>query len=357
MRLELEPRPSPSPLWRVLAPPSAVASTALAGLVLFSVLGVAPGRTLYAFFLAPLTSLWGVSELLVKAAPLALIALGLAPGFRAGVWNIGAEGQLTIGAVAGAGVLLALWPSDAPWVLPTALLAGILGGAAWAWIPAVLRIRRGASEILVSLMLAYVAQLLLSTLVYGPWRDPEGFNFPQTRLFQVGLPVLVEGTRLHPGVLLAPLLAILAWLLFRFTLLGLALSVTGRAPAAAAHAGFDRSRIVRGCLLLAGASAGLAGILEATGPIGQLVPTLTPGYGFTAIIVAFLGRLHPLGILPAALVVALAYLGGETAQIEAGLPQAVTGLFQGLLLFFLLGSEVLVRYRIRWRRPAGAGVP
>ncbi len=357
MRLELEPRPSPSPLWRVLAPLSAVASTTLAGLVLFSVLGVAPGRALYAFFLTPLTSLWGVSELLVKAAPLALIALGLAPGFRAGVWNIGAEGQLTIGAVAGAGVLLALWPSDAPWVLPLALLAGILGGTAWAWIPAELRIRRGASEILVSLMLAYVAQLLLSALVFGPWRDPEGFNFPQTRLFQVGLPVLVEGTRLHPGVLLAPLLAVLAWLLLRFTLLGLALSVTGRAPAAAAHAGFDRPRIVRGCLLVAGAFAGLAGILEATGPIGQLVPTLTPGYGFTAIIVAFLGRLHPLGILPAALVVALAYLGGETAQIEAGLPQAVTGLFQGLLLFFLLGSEVLVRYRIRWRHLAEAGVP
>ncbi|MCL6606605.1 MAG: ABC transporter permease [Geminicoccaceae bacterium] len=357
MRLELEPRPLPSGLWRVLAPVLAVALTALAGLVSFSILGVEPGRALWAFFLAPLTSLWGVSELLVKAAPLALIALGLAPGFRAGVWNIGAEGQLTIGAVAGAGVLLALWPSDAPWVLPTALLAGILGGAAWAWIPAVLRIRRGASEILVSLMLAYVAQLLLSTLVYGPWRDPEGFNFPQTRLFQAGLPVLVEGTRLHPGVLLAPLLAVLAWFLSGRTLLGLALSVTGRAPAAAAHAGFDRPRIVRGCLLVAGALAGLAGILEATGPIGQLVPTLTPGYGFTAIIVAFLGRLHPLGILPAALVVALAYLGGETAQIEAGLPQAVTGLFQGLLLFFLLGSEVLVCYRIRWRHPAEAGVP
>lgn len=355
MRLELEPRPLPSGFWRLLAPALAVVLTALSGLVLFLLLGVEPSRALWSFFLAPLTSLWGVSELFVKAAPLALIALGLAPGFRAGVWNIGAEGQLTIGAIAGSGVLLAFWPSDAPWVLPAAILAGILGGAAWAWIPAVLRIRRGASEILVSLMLAYVAQLLLSALVYGPWRDPEGFNFPQTRLFQVGLPILTEDTRLHPGVLLAPLLALLVWLLLGRTLLGLALSVTGRAPAAAAHAGLDRPRIVRGCLLLAGALAGLAGILEATGPIGQLVPTLTPGYGFTAIIVAFLGRLHPLGILPAALVVALAYLGGETAQIEAGLPQAVTGLFQGILLFFLLASEALVRYRIRLRRPAVVG--
>lgn len=350
MRLELEPRPQPSGLWWILAPVVSVALTAFCGLVLFLALGAEPGRALWAFFIAPLTSLWGVSELLVKAAPLALIALGLAPGFRAGVWNIGAEGQLTIGAIAGGGVLLAFWPSDAPWVLPAALLAGVLGGAAWAWIPAVLRIRRGASEILVSLMLAYVAQLLLSALVFGPWRDPEGFNFPQTRLFQVGLPILIEGTRLHPGVLLAPLFALLAWLLLDRTLLGLALSVTGRAPAAATHAGFNRSRILYGCLLLAGALAGLAGILEATGPIGQLVPSLTPGYGFTAIIVAFLGRLHPLGILPAALIVALAYLGGETAQIDAGLPQAVTGLFQGLLLFFLLASEVLVRYRIRPRR-------
>ncbi len=353
MALELERRPLPSTFWRILAPLLAVALTALAGLGLFLVLGVAPGRALWSFFVAPLTSLWGVGELLVKAAPLALIALGLAPGFRAGVWNIGAEGQLTIGAIAGGGLLLALWPLDAAWVLPAAVLAGVLGGAAWAWIPAVLRTRRGASEILVSLMLAYVAQLLLSALVYGPWRDPEGFNFPQTRLFQVSLPVLVEATRLHPGVVLAPLLALLLWLLLGRTLLGLALETTGRAPAAAALAGFAQPRLVRGCLLAGGAMAGLAGVLEATGPVGQLVPTLTPGYGFTAIIVAFLGRLHPFGILPAALVVALAYLGGETAQIEAGLPQAVTGLFQGLLLLFLLAAELLVRYRIR-RRPGAS---
>lgn len=357
MSLVLEPRPLPSTLWRILAPGLAVALTALAGIGLFLGLGVDPGRALWSFFLAPLGSLWGVSELLVKAAPLALIALGLAPGFRAGVWNIGAEGQLTLGAIAGGGVLLTLWPVDAPWVLGAAILAGILAGAAWAWIPAVLRVRRGASEILVSLMLVYVAQLLLSALVYGPWRDPEGFNFPHTRLFQASLPVLLEGTRLHPGVLLVPVLALLARLLLGRTILGLALAVGGAAPAAAAHAGFERGRIVHGCLLVSGAAAGLAGILEATGPIGQLLPTLTPGYGFTAIIVAFLGRLHPLGILPAALVVALAYLGGETAQIEAGLPQAVTGLFQGLLLFFLLAAEVLVRYRIRLRRPAGAVRP
>lgn len=357
MGLELEPRPLPSPLWRILAPLLAVALTALAGILLFLAAGVAPGRALWSFFVAPVASLWGASELLVKAAPLALIALGLVPGFRAGVWNIGAEGQLVLGAIAGGGVLLAVWPSDAPWVLPAAILAGILGGAAWAWIPAVLRTRRGASEILVSLMLAYVAQLLLSALVYGPWRDPEGFNFPQTRLFQTSLPILVEGTRLHPGVVLAPVLAFLLWLLLGRTLLGLALEVTGKAPAAAAHAGFVQPRLIRGCLLVGGGMAGLAGVLEATGPVGQLVPTLTPGYGFTAIIVAFLGRLHALGILPAALVVALAYLGGETAQIEAGLPQAVTGLFQGLLLLFLLGAELLVGYRIRRRRHARIARP
>jgi len=353
MRLVLEPRPAPSPLWRIAAPGLAVAATALSGLVLFRALGLDPARALWSFFVAPLSSLWGLSELFVKAAPLALIALGLAPGFRAGVWNIGAEGQLTIGAIAAGGLLLALWPLDAPWVLPAAILVGILGGAGWAWIPASLRIRRGASEILVSLMLTYVAQLLLSALVYGPWRDPEGFNFPHTRLFQVSLPILLEGTRLHPGVVLAPLLALLAWLLLARSIAGLALAVSGAAPAAA-HAGFERARIVRTCLLLSGGLAGLAGVLEVTGPIGQLLPSLTPGYGFTAIIVAFLGRLHPLGILPAALIVALAHLGGETAQIEAGLPQAITGLFQGLLLFFLLGSETLVRYRIRLHHPETA---
>lgn len=351
MRFRLEPRPLPSPGWRLVAPILATGLTLAAGALLFASLGVPPGRALRAFFLTPLGDRWGLSELAVKAAPLALIALGLAPGFRAGVWNIGAEGQLTLGAVAGAGVLLALWPSNPSWALPLALCAGILGGTLWAAVPAELRIRAGASEILVSLMLVYVAQLLLSTLVYGPWRDPQGFNFPQTRLFQVSLPVLVEGTRLHPGILLAPVCALLLWWLQRATLLGLALETTGRAPAAAALAGFREPLVVRACLLFSGAMAGLAGILEATGPIGQLLPSLTPGYGFTAIIVAFLGRLHPLGILPAALIVALTYIGAETAQVEAGLPQAAAAVFQGLLLCFLLAAEILVRYRVRRLRP------
>lgn len=350
MRLRLEPRAEPSGLWLALTPLVATALTVLAGFVLFAALGTEPVAALRAFFVTPLTTAYGLSELGVKATPLVLIATGLAIGFRAGVWNIGAEGQLTLGAITGGGVALALYGQTGPWVLPLMLVGGVLGGMAWAAIPAFLKARLDVNEILVSLMLTYVATLLLSALVHGPLMDPEGFNFPQSRMFTVNLPLLLEGTRLHVGAVLALLAVGAAWLFLARSMWGFAVRVSGAAPAAAAYAGFERRRIVWGTLLASGGLAGLAGALEVAGPIGQLVPVLSPGYGFTAIIVAFLGRLQPLGILVAGLVVALAYIGGENAQIEVGLPQAVTGVFQGLLLFFLLATDLLVRFRLRVAR-------
>ncbi|HED14134.1 MAG TPA: ABC transporter permease, partial [Gammaproteobacteria bacterium] len=245
---------------------------------------------------------------------------------------------------------LALWlhDSDSVLLLPAMLLLGILGGMAWAAIVAWLKTRYNTNEILSSLMLTYVATLLLSYLVHGPWRDPAGFNFPQTRIFQEAatLPILIEGTRLHIGTLLAPLAVLLAWLMQSRGFLGFQLKVLGSAPKAADYAGFHQKRLTWITLLISGGLAGLTGILEVAGPIGQLMPTISPGYGFTAIIVAFVGRLHPLGVLLAGLLLALTFLGAENAQINLGLPLAVTGVFQGMLLFFLLASEVLIRFRI-----------
>ncbi|MCB1754952.1 MAG: ABC transporter permease [Gammaproteobacteria bacterium] len=344
-------RPEPSTRMVYLTPLIALLLTLIAGILLFRLLGVPIGQALHAFFVEPISSLYGLAELGVKATPLIMIAVALSLGFRANVWNIGAEGQLTLGAIAGGGVALLLYEVESFLVLPLMLIAGMLGGLLWAAIPALLRTRFNASEILTSLMLTYVATLLLSYLVHGPWRDPDGFNFPESRMFHAAaiLPVILDGTRLHIGALFAVLLTVGAWVLLSRTLIGFQLKVIGSAPAAGRYTGFSEKRTIWLSLLLAGAVAGLAGVVEVAGPIGQLLPSISPGYGFTAIIVAFLGRLHPLGVLLAGLLMALSYLGGESAQINLNLPLAVTGVFQGLLLFFLLASDVLINYRVQWR--------
>lgn len=354
MGLRIEPRREQSRRLLYLTPFLAFLLTVVAGFVLFAMLGHDPFESLYAFFISPLLSLYGLTELLVKGAPLILIAVGLAMGFRANVWNIGAEGQLTIGAIAGGGLALALWGEAGIWILPVICIAGIAGGMAYAAVPAFLKTRFGVNEILTSLMLTYVATLFLALLIYGPWKDPQGFNFPQSRMFTDSalLPMILAGTRLNLGCVIALVVAVAVWVLMTFTIIGFQIRVVGQAPAAARFAGFSRNRIVWLTLLASGGLAGLAGVFEVTGPIGQLIPSITPGYGFTAIIVAFVGRLHPLGIILSGLLMALSYIGGENAQVEVGLPQAVTGVFQGLLLFFLLASDFLVRYRVRVARPA-----
>ncbi len=349
--LKIEPRREVSRSLLYATPLLAVALTVVTGFFIFLAMGYDPFLSLYHFFVSPLLTVYGWSELMVKGAPLIMIGVGLAVGFRANVWNIGAEGQLTMGAVAGGAVALAFWGEETALTLPLMCLAGIAGGMAYGAIPAFLKTRFGVNEILTSLMLTYVATLFLSTLVYGPLKDPLGFNFPQSRMFGDAalLPILAGGTRLHLGTMIALAIAVAGWVLMTFTIVGFQVRVLGQAPQAARFAGFSGPRLVWFCLLLSGGLAGLAGLFEVAGPIGQLVPQISPGYGFTAIIVAFLGRLHPLGIILSGLLMALSYIGGETAQVEVGLPQAVTGVFQGLLLFFLLASDFLVRYRLRLR--------
>ena len=370
-----EKRPAPSRFYAVLSPILAIVLTALCGSALIWAIGKSPTEALNTFFLYPLDDLrayldapaderaallYRPSEVIVKAIPLVLIGVGLAVAFRAGVFNIGAPGQYTLGAICAGGVALhvpAWLPEGTPepvltfGLLPLCLIAGALGGLVWAAIPALLRARAGANEILTSLMLTYVAALLLDWLVRAPWKDPKGFGFPQTRDFpaEAMMPNLLEGTRLHWGVFIALAAVLILWFVMGRTVQGFRITITGLAPKAAHFAGFSARGTLYFVFLLSGALAGLAGAIEATGTIGQLQPDISASYGFAAIIVAFLGRLHPVGALLAGLVLALTYIGGENAQIEMGLPKNATSAFQGLLLFFLLACDALVHYRLRWR--------
>jgi general nucleoside transport system permease protein len=352
--LRLEPRPEASKRMAWASPVLALAITVLIGVALFMLLGKDPVRGLQMFFVEPVKSLYALSELSVKATPLILIALGLAVCFRANVWNIGAEGQFVIGALAAGWVAMQAGPGTA-WmgqaIVVPILLAGVLGGMAWAAIVALLRDRFNANEILVSLMLVYVAEQVLGYLVYGPWKDPAGYNFPQTITFlaQTKVPRLFTGLRAHVGSVLALLAVGVFWIFMFRTYRGFALQVGGLAPAAARYAGFSSRAALWTALLISGGMAGLAGGLEAAGPLGQLTPYVPAGYGFAAIIVAYVGRLHPVGIVFSGLLMSMFYIGGELAQSRLGLPKSLTGVFQGLLLFTLLACDTLIVYRLRWR--------
>jgi ABC-type uncharacterized transport system permease subunit len=344
----LEARQQPSTFWSYASPVLALVLTVLIGVLMFAALGKDPLKGLEMFFWQPINSGYAVGELLVKATPLLIIALGLAVCFRSNVWNIGAEGQYILGAIFAGGVALQADASTGGWIVVPVLLAGVLGGMLWAAITAVLRERFNANEILVSLMLVYVAMQLLSFLVGGPWKDPNGFNFPQTRTFEVvtRIPRLFQGSRLSIGVLLAGLGVIGAWIFLFRTRAGFAQQVSGLAPAAARYAGFSSRKALWTALMVSGGAAGLAGALEVAGPIGQLTTYVPAGYGFAAIIVAFVGRLHPVGMVFSSILMSMFYIGGEMAQSRLGLTKALTGVFQGLLLFSLLACDTLVNYRL-----------
>ena len=348
----LEPRAQPSQLMRWTAPLIAVACTLLVGSILFWALGKSPLASFRIFFIEPLTSSYGWSELLIKACPLILIAQGLAIGFKARIYNIGAEGQLIAGALAGGAVAIYSAGSESAWVIPAMVVAGAIGGALWGAIPALLKTRFNAEETLTTLMLTYVATFLLSYMVNGPFRDPEGMNFPQSVMFDENalFRILLEGSRINTSVFIT-LFAVLAfWLFNARSFLAYQLEVGGEAPAASRYAGFSASRTVWFSLVMSGLPAGLAGVGEIAGPVGQLNLNISPGYGFAAIIVAYLGRLHALGIVLAGCLMALIYLGGEAAQVSLQMPSAITGIFQGMLLFFLLGADAFIDNRLR--RPA-----
>ena len=357
----LEKRPQPSQTWSMATPVLAVLATMIFGGLLFSALGKDPVEAIRTIFYDPLFGEFAFyyrPQLLIKGAPLVLIAIGLSLGFRAGIWNIGAEGQYIMGAIVGAGVGLAFYPVEAWYIFPLMVLGGALGGWAWAMIPGLLKVRFGTNEILVSLMLVYVAEQLLASMSLGLLKNPEGFGFPGSRNLQQYASAhnaeLIEGSGMHWGVVAALISVIFAYILLNRHMLGYHIRLTGQAPRAARFAGVVPARLILFCLGTSGALAGLAEMFEVSGPSGMVSIDFNVGYGFTAIIVAFLGRLHPVGILLAGLLMALTYIGGEIAQSNLGLPAAAIQVFQGMLLFFLLGADLLTNFRIRLRREGAA---
>lgn len=358
--IRLEKRPTPSKYWRAATPVLAVALTMVAGGLLFAMLGKDPFVAIRTIFWDPLFSEFAFyyrPQLLVKGAPLVLIAIGLSLGFRAGIWNIGAEGQYILGAICGGGVGLALYPMDSWIVLPLMVVAAALGGFLWAMIPALLKVRFGTNEILVSLMLVYVAENLLAAMSLGLLKNPEGRGFPGSRnlaQYDSASSWIHQNAGMHWGVVAAFISVIFAYVLLNRHLLGFQIRLTGESQRAARFAGVNPNALILFCLGSAGVLAGLAGVFEVAGPAGQISIDFNVGYGFTAIIVAFLGRLHPVGILLAGGLMALTYIGGEIAQSNLGLPAAAIQAFQGMLLFFLLGVDVLTNFRIRLGRTEAA---
>jgi simple sugar transport system permease protein len=350
MRLVLEKRPERSVTMALLSPVIAIVLTVIAGAFIFWFRGIEPVHGIYVYFIEPLTDDWAREQLIVKATPLVLIGAGLAICYAANVWNIGAEGQFVIGALF-AGAVPVFAPNwKTPEVMAVMLLLGITGGLAWAWIPAALKVRFRANEILTSLMLVYVARLLFDWMVRGPWRDPGGMNFPKTVRF-TGWQALPKWGDIHLGAVFALIVALALAIMMWRMLKGFELRVIGAAPRAGQFAGFSRERSVMFCFLLAGALAGLAGACDVMGVGRQLQTPYEPNYCFVAIIVAFLGRLNPLGVLIAGLLLGLSFIGGEAAQISLGISDKIAKVFQGILLFFILACDTLILYRFRliWR--------
>jgi general nucleoside transport system permease protein len=356
MRIDLEARPQRSTLREILAPVLALIVAILIGGIVIALMGRSTLTAFDVYFVEPLSQSYSLQAIAVKATPLILIAVGLAFCYRANLWNIGAEGQFIAGGALGGWIGLVThdgaYQGDLGgwWILPVMMIFGALGGLLYALIPALLRVWLNVSEILSSLMLVYVAQLALDWLVRGPWKDPGGHNLPVSVDFdpEATLPILFDGGSLHLGVLFAPIVAGLAALVFAKALFGYKVRLVGSAPKAARFAGFNDRTIAISAFAISGALAGLAGVVEVSGKIGQLIPSISPGYGFSAIIVAFLGRLSPIGIFIAGLVLALTFVGGEAAQIAMHLPGDLTLAFQGVLLICVLAADVLARYRLRF---------
>lgn len=355
--IRLEKRPQASQVFSWATPLLAVLATMFFGGLLFAALGKDPITSILTIFWQPLFgdfAFYYRPQLLIKGAPLVLIAIGLSLGFKAGIWNIGAEGQYIMGAIFGAATGLAFYPTESFLIFPLMILAGALGGLVWAMIPAVLKVKFGTNEILVSLMLVYVAEQFLASMSLGLLKNPEGFGFPGSRNLQQypssHNAELIAGSGMHWGVVAALIAVIFAYVLLARHQLGFAIRVTGEAPRAAKFSGVNPTRLVLFCMGMSGLLAGLAGMFEVAGPAGQITIDFNVGYGFTAIIVAFLGRLHPIGILLAGGLMALTYIGGDIAQSQLGLPAAAIQVFQGMLLFFLLAFDLFTNYQLRFGR-------
>ncbi|HRI55555.1 MAG TPA: ABC transporter permease, partial [Anaerolineae bacterium] len=363
MPLTLERRMEPSRTANLLVPILSIVLALAAGGVLLWLAGVNPIETYRAMLHGAFGSAYAISETLVRATPLMLTGLAVSVAFRMLFWNIGAEGQLAMGAFAASGVALflpKLMPGISAWLLlPLMLVGGFLGGALWALIPAMLKAFLSVNEIITTLMLNYVAILWIQYLYYGPWKDPLGFGFPGTAPFvdaawlprlkdTAWLPQLFNTGRLHWGLALAIVAAIVVWLILDRTRWGYEIKIIGENSRAARYAGISIVRNILLVMILSGGLAGLAGFVQVAGISHRLQQGIAVGDGYTAIIIAWLARLNPFGVLVVALLMAALFVGGDQIQISMGLPAAVAGVLQGAILFCVLGGNFFTLYRVRW---------
>ncbi len=350
-------RRAPSRLAAAAAPIVSVLGALAAGAIVLAASGVNPLAAYGALVSEPFGSAFGWSETLVKAAPLVLTGLAVLLPARMRLWNIGAEGQLQCGAIAAAGVAVFTAAGRSPLAVPSILAAGMAAGAVWCLVPAVLRAVLAVNETITTLLMNYVALLLVDFLIYGPWQDPQGRGFPLSPVLPAPsrLPVLVPGTRIHLGVALALLAVPAVAAILTRTRWGFEIRVIGDNPDAARYAGMDLRRNIILVMAAAGALAGLAGAGEVSAVSGRLQQGLSPGYGYTGIIVAWLARLHPAATVLVAVLLGGLFLGGDALQISLHLPIAIVYMLQGLIFFFVLGGEQLARYGVCFRkRPAAA---
>lgn len=345
---KVERTPTPSLTVQILAPLISVLLALIAcGLVLLAS-RQNPISVYHAMLLGALGDRFGFTETLVKMTPLLLAGLGVSVAFKMQLWNIGAEGQIYLGAIGATWIaVIALPNARGIVVVPLMMAAGMIGGAIWGAIPGALRAYFNANETITTLMLNYVAIILCDYLIHGPWRDPNGHGFPGTARFSkaASLPRWMP-YRVHLGLVFGLVAAVILWVALRRTRWGYELGVMGRNDRAARYAGMNITRTIVLVMAVSGALAGLAGMSEVSGIGHQLQRNLSPGYGYTAIIVAWLGRLNPLGIILVSFLLAVLLVGGDQLQMAMNLPSSVAPMLQGAILFFVLGGEALTKYRI-----------
>jgi simple sugar transport system permease protein len=344
LSIELDPTGQNSPWW--VSPIAIILAFGLVA-IFIAILGKNPLVVYTKMLGSAFGTEFGISETLVKAIPLILCGLGVSLAYRIQVWNIGAEGQFIVGAMAATAVSIYL-PGLPPWLtLPIMILAGILAGAIWGLFTALPKVLFNVNELIISLMLNYVALQLLDFVVYGPWRDPAGNNFPGTARFTEAQTLPAFGnSRLHWGLIFGLLAVVLAWVFVQKTRWGYELRLMGANPEAAKHAGINFKSYAILVMLLSGGLAGLAGMAEVSGVARRLMYGISPGYGYTAIIVAWIARLNPFGIIVAAFLFGGLIAGGYSVQ-TLGLPSSISNLLQGTVLFFLIAGEIVGRLRVR----------
>ncbi len=354
LRLRVERQAAP--VWmRSLIPVAAILVTFIltAGLVIWA--GSSPLEAYYHFLIAPLSSQVSALEVLVKTTPLLLTGVAVTFAFAAGYWNIGAEGQLYAGAIAAAWLGTVLAGVPALFAIPLTLMGGFMAGVFWALPPALLKVKLAVDEVVTTLLLNSVMLFFVSFLLNGPWRDPVS-GWPQSPEIAAStvLPRLIPRSRLHLGFLVAILTVPVLWFILSRTKLGLRMRAIGLGREAARFAGVNVGRTLLMAALISGGIAGLAGVSEVAGIHFHLIEALSPGYGYTGIVVAMLGGLHPVGISLAAPFIGLIDSGAQTVSRALGVPAYLGDVVQSSLLLVTLGMLVLEGFRIRWKRSSSA---